>query len=280
MNAVFADRFRFAWWKACGFVLRDLRVETSYKFQFVWSFATIFFTVASFYFVAKLVGHGGSAALLADYGGGYFAFVVIGLSIARYLDAALAGVTTAVRQAMNQGTLEMMFASPTRPMTILGFSAIWQFLFETVRVVFGLVVAAVFFGFRLHQPQWLAAALTLVLTVPAFLSFGVLSASLLILIKRGDPLNWLAVSAASLLGGVMFPVQLLPGWLQSIAWLIPVTHALKCFRGALLAGQNIADLRTSLVPLLVFSLIMLPLAAVASRMALVRAKHSGALGTY
>jgi len=279
-TSTFAKTLRIAWWKARGFVLRDLRVETSYKFQFVWSFATIFFSVASFYFIARLVDRDESTAALGAYRGGYFAFVVIGLAIARYLDASLAGITTAVRQAMNQGTLEMMFASPTRPMTILGFSAIWQFAFETVRVVFCLAAAAVFFGFRLHRPHWSAALATLVLTVPAFLSLGVLSASLLILVKRGDPLNWFAVSAASLLGGVLFPVELLPGWLQPVAWLVPVTHALNCFRGALLLDKGIVQLWPSLQPLLVFSVVMLPLAAVASRAALARAKRSGALGTF
>lgn len=267
-------------YKAYAFVRRDVRVETSYKFQFVWSFATIFFSVASFYFVAKLVGGRKSSGALAEYGGDYFAFVVIGLAITRYLDASLAGITTAIRQAMNQGTLEMMFATPTRPMTILGFSAIWQLVFETVRVIFCFLVAVVFFGFRITQPQWLAVVVTFILTVPAFLSLGVLSASLLILIKRGDPLNWFAVSVASLLSGVLFPVTLLPSWLQMLAYVVPLTHALRCFRGALLLQQSVVDLWPSLLPLLVFSIVMLPAAVAASRAALMRAKRSGALGTF
>ena len=271
--------WRQAWWKAWAFVVRDVRVETSYKFQFVWSFATVFFTIATFYFVAKLMGSGKAPAALAEYKGDYFAFVVIGVAIARYLDASLAGITTAVRQAMNQGTLEMMFASPTRPMTVLAFSAIWQFLFETVRVLFCLVVA-VFFGFRLSEPNWLGAALALVLTVPAFLSLGVLSASLLILLKRGDPLNWFAVSVASLLGGVLFPVSQLPHWLQVAAFLVPLTHALDCFRGALLLGRPISPMWSSVVPLLGFSVVMLPVAWLASALALREARRNGALGTF
>jgi ABC-2 type transport system permease protein len=266
--------------KAWAFVVRDLRVETSYKFQFVWSFATVFFTVATFYFVAGLVRSGGPPAALAEYGGDYFAFVVIGIAIARYLDASLAGTTTAVRQAMNQGTLEIMFASPTRPMTVLAFSAIWQFLFETVRVLFCLATAAVFFGFRLSQPNWPAAAVALALTVPAFLSLGVLSASVLILLKRGDPLNWFAVSVASLLGGVLFPVGELPGWLQVAAYLVPLTHALDCFRGALLLGRGVWEMAESMVPLLVFSVLMLPIAWMVSGLVLRHARRSGALGTF
>jgi len=265
--------------KLVAFIIRDVRVETSYKFQFVWSFATVFFTVATFYFVAGLVDSNRSPDALGAYRGDYFAFVVIGVAIARYLDAALAGTTTAVRQAMNQGTLEIMFVSPTRPMTILVLSALWQFLFETVRVAFCLLVAGAF-GFRLNRPDWWAASLTLLLTVPAFLSLGVLSASFLILLKRGDPLNWFAVSVASLLGGVLFPVNQLPGWLQNVAVLVPLTHALDAFRGALLLGRPVSQMGGSLFPLLLFSVVMLPTAWWVSRFALKQAKMNGALANY
>lgn len=266
--------------KAWTFVVRDTRIETSYKFQFIWSFATVFFTVATFYFVAGLISADRPVAVLAEYRGDYFAYVVIGIAIARYLDAALAGTTTAIRQAMSQGTLEIMFVSPTGPMTILAFSALWQFLFETVRVWFCLAIAAAVFGFRLSQPNWWAALLALGFTVPAFLALGVLSASLLILLKRGDPINWFAVSVASLLGGVVFPVSQLPPWLQAVACLVPLTHALDCFRGALLLGRSVSELWSSLMPLLVFSAVMLPLAWLSSVFALRRAKRDGALGTY
>ncbi len=265
--------------KLVAFVIRDVRVETSYKFQFVWSFATVFFTVATFYFVAGLVDSGRSPDALGPYRGDYFAFVVIGVAIARYLDAALAGTTTAVRQAMNQGTLEIMFVSPTRPMTILVLSAFWQFLFETVRVAFCLLVAGAF-GFRLHQPDWWAAGLALLLTVPAFLCLGVLSASFLILLKRGDPLNWFAVSVASLLGGVLFPVNQLPNWLQNVAFFVPLTHALDAFRAALLLGQPVSRMGGSLFPLLLFSVLMLPTAWLVSRLALKQAKMNGALANF
>ena len=262
-----------------AFIVRDAQIETSYKFQFVWSFATVFFTVATFFFVAKLIDTGRPPAALGDYRGDYFAFVVIGVAIARYLDASLTGTTTAVRQAMNQGTLEIMFVSPTRPMTILMLSAAWQFLFETVRVLFCLLVAGAF-GFHLTQPDWFAAGLALLLTVPAFLCLGVLSASLLILLKRGDPLNWFAVSVASLLGGVLFPVSQLPPWLQGVAFLVPLTHALDCFRGAMLLGRSVPQMWSSFVPLFVFSVVMLPAAWLVSRLALKQAKRNGDLANF
>ncbi len=267
-----------ACWKAYAFLARDARIETSYKFQFLWSLATVLFTIATVYFVAKLVPAHGAA--LGRYRGDYFSFALVGIVMARYLEAALTGITTAIRQAMNQGTMEIMFASPTRAMTILSLSSVWPFLFETIRVAFCLVVAEACFGFRLEHANWAGAALTLALTVPAFLSLGVMSASLLILLKRGDPLNWFAVGAASLLGGVMFPVELLPTWLGAASYAVPLTHSLNGFRGSLLLGKPAAELWGSCGPLLVFSAIMLPTAWLVSSQALRHAKRQGSLGTY
>lgn len=268
------------WWKARGFLLRDLRVETSYKFQFVWSFATVLFTIATFYFVSKLIGESKPPACLAEYGGDYFGFVVVGVVMSQYLEASLTGTTTAVRQAMNQGTLEIMYASPTRPITILAFSAIWQFVFETVRVLFCLTIASTVLGFKLVQPNWLSAAVTVIVTVPAFLSVGVLSASVLILCKRGDPVNWFVVSAAALLGGVLFPVSQLPRPLQIVSMAVPLTHALNSFRGALLRGLPVSELWPSLLPLGLFAIIMVPVAWWVSDIVLKRAKMSGTLGAF
>jgi ABC-2 type transport system permease protein len=273
-----AKRWAGAWWKAYAFLVRDARIETTYKFQFLWSFATVVFTIATLHFVARLVPPGGRA--LGPYKGDYFSFALIGVVMGRYLETALTGITTAVRQAMTQGTIEIMFVSPTRAMTILSLSAIWHFLFETIRVVFCLAVAAGCFGLRLEHANWVGAAVTLLLTIPAFLSLGVMSAGLLILLKRGDPVNWFAVGMASLLGGVMFPVDLLPVWLRAAAYAVPLTHSLNGFRGALLLGKPIGELWGSLGPLLLFSALMLPTAWLVSSQALHYAKRRGSLGTY
>lgn len=273
------------WWhrslaiKVVAFVKRDARIETSYKFQFIWSFATVLFTIATFHFVGKMVTGQDASRALARYAGNYFSFVVLGLAITQYLQASLMGMATEIRQAMNQGTLEIMFASPTRPMTVLSLSLIWKLLFETVRVLFCLSVATAF-GFHMTNPNWFAALITMVLTLSAFLSLGVLSASLLILLKRGDPINWFAVGAASLLGGSIFPVELLPDWLRTVSFFIPLTHSLHCLRGALLLGESVSDMWSSMLPLALFSLVMLPTAFVASGIMLRNAKRDGALGTF
>ncbi len=58
---------------------------------------------------------------------------------------------------------------------------------------------------------------TLVLTIAAFSGLGLLSATAIVLLKKGDPIELLIGSTSSLLGGAFFPVVVMPEWLQGLA---------------------------------------------------------------
>jgi ABC-2 type transport system permease protein len=81
-------------------------------------------------------------------------------------------------------------------------------------------------------------------------------------------------------GGVFFPVEVLPLWLQKVSMLLPMTYALRAVRLALLRGAPWSELRGDLAALAVFSVILLPLGAVAFRWAIARARATGSLAHY
>jgi hypothetical protein len=53
---------------------------------------------------------------------------------------------------------------------------------------------------------------------------------------------------------MLFPVNILPDWLQVVAHFNPVTYALDAMRSALLGGANVADLWRPLAVLLLSAL--------------------------
>lgn len=65
----------------------------------------------------------------------------------------------------------------------------------------------------------------------SFSGSGILSASYLLLFKRGNPAKWLLIGLWGIAGGMLFPVSILPDWLQVVAKLNPMTHALKRHAG-------------------------------------------------
>jgi ABC-2 type transport system permease protein len=111
----------------------------------------------------------------------------------------------------------------------------------------------------------------------AFAGLGVLSASYTVLFKRGNPAKWLVLGVSGLVGGMMYPVSVLPGPLQLVARFVPVTYSLQGMRAALLSGAEWRELWPSIGALLIFAVILIPISFVVFSWALRRTKITGTL---
>ncbi len=263
---------------AAAFLRRDWESEKSYRLAFMMSFGGIFFSAAVFFFIAQLIDET-AAPYIGDYGGSYFAFVLIGIALQRYFSVGLYGFANAFRSAQTTGTLEAMLATPARLWQIVVSSSLWSYGLVSLQVVLYLIIGAMFLGVDLNAdlPAVLLAAL---LAVGAFAALGVLSASFIMVLKRGDPVSVAVGAISTFFGGVYFPVDLLPAWLKPISSLIPMTYGLRALRLSLLQGAGIREIRSDLIALGAFALILLPVGLLTFRSAVRRAKVDGSLTHY
>jgi ABC-2 type transport system permease protein len=264
---------------ATAFLKRDFSLDLSYRLSFLMQFASIFFSVALFYFLSLMFGNT-LVPQLEQYGGDYFSFVLIGIAFSGYMGLSLSSYAESIREGQVMGTLEIILLSPTRLSTILLSSSLWSYLLTTIRVVVYLVVGALVFGASLSQANFVTAIVVLVLSISSFSCFGILSAALVLLVKRGDPIAWVLGSVSSLLAGVYYPITVLPDWLEPISRLLPLTYALDAMRLAMLKGSSLYEVRLDIIALLVFTLVLTPLAFLFFKKALKRAKMEGSLIQY
>ena len=262
------------------FIKKDFFVATSYKFQFCFQFINIFIYVATFYFLSKLIGDDYAREHLRVYGVNYFSFVLIGISFSNFVKVGLVNLTQNIRNSMVEGSLEAMLVSPTKPTFVIVASSIWQFIFESIRVILFLIVGALFFNAQFARPNALGALIVMVLTILAFGGLGIISASIIIVLKRGDPINWILQGLFSLLGGVLFPITVLPSWLRSISYMIPITYSLRAMRRALILGSPMGELWPDIAALAIFALIVFPISIFVCNAMLRRAKELGTLSTF
>jgi ABC-2 type transport system permease protein len=262
-----------------AFLKRDFHTEKSYRFSFFLQFFGIFFSVAMFFFISRLVGPAAGAALQA-YGGDYFSFVLIGIAFSGYLGTGLSSFASSLRTAQTTGTLEAMLATPASLAALVLGAAQWNYWMTTLRVLLYLAIGWLVMGVDWGQGNWGAALLVLVLTVIALSALGILAASFVMVLKRGDPVTWVFGSLAGLLGGVYYPVEVMPAWLQWLARFVPVTYALRAMRLALLQGAGLADLASDLTILGIFGLVLLPASLLAFRYAVRYARREGSLTHY
>jgi ABC-2 type transport system permease protein len=107
-----------------------------------------------------------------------------------------------------------------------------------------------------------------------------LSAAFLMTFKRGNPVNFFINAAATLFGGVYFPVEVLPESLQVISWVLPITYSLEAMRKTLLTGAGLQDVGFELVVLIGFSVVLVPIGLTAFRVAVSKARRDGTLGQF
>jgi ABC-2 type transport system permease protein len=107
-----------------------------------------------------------------------------------------------------------------------------------------------------------------------------MSASFTILFKRGNPINWGISVLSWLLGGVYYPVSILPEWLRSLAAFIPMTHALELLRLSLITDRGMEHMESPLLILTLWTVIGLPFSFWCFAWSLNRARMKGNLGHY
>jgi len=229
--------------------------------------------VGAFFFLARVIGDRPFESYEP------FAFILVGMAVNGYMTTSMACFSYAVRGNQPAATLKAVLATQTSPLAFMLFSSTYPMLRAAVDAGLYLLAGAVM-GVSLSRVNVLAVLILFLLSVAAFSSIGICSATFTLLFKRGDPLLWLFGGLSWLLGGVFYPVHVLPPLLKHAAQLLPITHALEGMRAALLIGAPLRDLMPQIGILALFALLGLPLSLLAFDYAVRRAKVTGSLSHY
>jgi len=260
-------------WKAWAFFKRDLQTDLSYKLSFAFQVVDILVGIGSFYFLARILGRG------AYQGYEPFPFILVGIAVNGYMSTCLVCFAQAIRGNQPVGTLKTVLVTPTSPVAFVLFSSLYPFARAAFDAVLYLL-AGMMFGLSLGRVNFLAVLLLFLLSAAAFSSIGILSATFTLVFKRGDPLLWLFGGLSWLLGGVFYPLQVLPRFLQHAGQLLPITHALVGMRAALLHHASLLELLPQIGVLGLFSLIGMPLSLLGFHLGVRWARVTGTLSHF
>jgi ABC-2 type transport system permease protein len=258
---------------------KDFLQERSYRLAFLLNLVGGVVTLSIYYFIDRLFGSR-IAPHLEAFGVSYFSYVLVGMAFFSYTGVGLGSFAARVREEQLQGTLEFLLMTPVGVRPLLLGMGLWNFIFATIQLVFYVLVGALVFQVDFSRANLLSTLVVLAFTVVTFSSLGVLSASVIMAFKRGNPVDWLFNTLEGVFGGVYFPVTVLPPILQFVAQFLPITYAIRALQCTVYRGAGLADIQTELLALLVFSVILLPLSLAAFSAALAQSRRRGTLGQY
>ncbi|MCU1459934.1 MAG: putative transport protein [Acidimicrobiales bacterium] len=257
-----------------AFLLRDLRVERTYRAAMIGHAAGIVLFLGTFGLVAPVVRHD----FAARYGASYFAYVAVGIAVTGALLSAMQAFGSAVREAQLEGTLEAIFTAPVEHRRLVAMMGVWPLVIGMAGSAVALAAAMIAgAGFSISVASLAIAA---VLSAAAFVGLGLLSAAAVLVVKRGNPVAGLIGMVAAVTAGAYVPTSTFPSWLRWVAKANPMAYALQAWRGAMLSARSPLDLAGPLAVLALTAAIVVPAAWVALGHAVDHARRQGTLTTY
>ncbi len=242
---------------AWSFLKRDFRINLSYRVSFMLDILSLALRIPVFFFLSVFIDSLSNSASVMD-GMGYFPFVITGIALSDYFSRTIGACSGSMREAQQQGTLEPLAASRTGILTVVIMSGLYPVLYGMLHLLLYISAGLVVSGTPLSEVNFLSLLVTLLVSTLSFLSLSLVSSVFVLLFKRGNPVNWIISNVSWLLSGILYPVEILPGWLKGISDFLPLTHCAKAARQSLFAGACIKDIAPELIYLGLISAAIIP----------------------
>src|SRR5271155_1186872 len=253
---------------------RDLLTAIRHRSGFVVTLAGLFIELAAFYFLSRAIGPG-----FRPGGVEYFPFLMVGTGVYTFFLMSAQAFLSAIQEAQQTGTLEVLMTTSTAPTELVILSSISAFAGNLVNLLIYFFAGVAVFRASTHA-NVLSCAVVLILTLAIALALGIAAATLQVAFQKGSALLWLLGSGLWFLSGTMFPIQSLPRPLELLARAVPLTYAIDGMRRALLEGLSVTAIAPTLAVLAGFGMVLLPLALAGLSLSLRRARQNGTLSFY
>jgi ABC-2 type transport system permease protein len=205
-------------------------------------------------------------------------FVVVGSGMTGLWSSLLFISGNSINWERWTGTLEMLVGQPT-PIQVIVFG---KNLAHVLQSIGSMVVAYVFcsllFGYPLTVAQPIQFVISMMFTVVAFISFGLVIAPVFVINPAVQGWQNGLEFPVYVLSGFLFPIALLPGWTTPLSYLLAPYWAARALHGNSSGSANLGEWLFSLAMLTVFSILYLLLSRLVFRVLLRKARSDGTLG--
>lgn len=259
---------------AWGFVQRNYYLTKRYA---LWELVWFIYTTAN----AMSIGYIGKGVGVANTNvdtARLTTFLLVGAMLWSYLSMLFDILSETVSWERWEGTIEYTFMSPASRATHLIGTGIYAIIYGLIRTAIMFVAISLLFDLKIPDPNYPAAMLVLAVCSISLVGFGMCAAVMPLLSpEKGQQVTMIFGAFLLLISGIYYPVDVLPGWMQALAKVSPVTYALEGVRSALMDGSGIGDVWPQIWPLLIIGAVCVPLGFWVFHTGEIYAKRTGRL---
>jgi ABC-2 type transport system permease protein len=242
---------------AAALCRRDMLIYFSYRGRVVVQLMSILVYLSMFYYISRLVKvHEFRTSSQ------YFSYVVVGIVITATLQSTLA-VGLNLHSELLAGTFERLVCSAYGAVNGIASSVIFPVLIQLAFSILTVGAGSALFDMPI---KWSTAPLAIPVALVGAALFGsiaLIGAAAVLVAKQTATVTSFAATALALLGGVYFPISLLPEWGRFIAGVQPVTYLVGLMRHFLIGYPLEGSIADAVVRILGFLVVMIPIAYLA-----------------
>jgi len=136
------------------------------------------------------------------------------------------------------GTLEPLMISPTNLIDVIAGRSIWNTIVGLFNAVLVFIIAELMFrtGVALARP--IEFFLILILTLASLACIGLIFSAFFVLTRASSVLMSSLEFPIYVVSGAMFPVSMLPGWVEPISWLLAPSWGVDAMKITALEGYQ------------------------------------------
>lgn len=199
----------------------------------------------------------------------YFNFLAPGLMIMIVMMTVMTGIPEAISKEKEMGTFDGMLSAPISQVSVIIGKTAALCSRGFIQCVIVLAMAMLLFGVTI-QGSLLLAFFMLLLGIFSFIGLGILAISMSGDQASGTMIVNILMFPMIFLGGVFYPLQQMPWFMQDISQFIPLTYAADAMRKIILLNAGIGDVLYQMLILVAFGVVTMAIAVPLFRKSMTR----------
>jgi ABC-2 type transport system permease protein len=199
----------------------------------------------------------------------YFNFLAPGLMIMIVMMSVMTGIPEAISKEKEMGTFDGMLSAPISQLSVIIGKTAALCTRGFIQCIIILAIAILLFGVTI-QGNILLAFFMLLLGIFSFIGIGIMAISMSGDQASGTMIVNLLMFPMMFLGGIFYPIQQMPWFMQAISQAIPLTYAADAMRKIMLLNAGIGDVMTQILILVAFGVVTMTIAVPLFRKSMTR----------
>ncbi len=194
----------------------------------------------------------------------YIDFLLPGVVALAVMQMAVFSVAFLFTDYKEKGILKRLIATPMKPLQFVTANVLTRLLVAVAQTLILVGTGILIFHSQVVGAWWLIVLIA-VLGGVMFLGLGFTISGIAKTVDAVPAIANLIVFPMMFLGGVFFPTDAMPSWLQNVVQYLPLTYFSHAFREVMANGAAVGDIQHDVIWMFAWSAILVTLAVVTFR---------------